>query len=56
MGQALDMSIVAEGVETAEQLQSLQNLDCHLAQGYHLARPQPPEAILALVYNRLTGH
>ncbi|MCA1698777.1 MAG: EAL domain-containing protein, partial [Actinobacteria bacterium] len=33
MGQALDMSIVAEGVETAEQLQSLQNLDCHLAQG-----------------------
>ncbi len=56
MGRALGMSVIAEGIETAEQLQSLKELDCHLAQGYHFARPQPPDAIPALVYDRLAGH
>jgi diguanylate cyclase (GGDEF)-like protein/PAS domain S-box-containing protein len=35
----LDMKIVAEGVETHEQLQTVRNLGCDLAQGYHLYHP-----------------
>jgi diguanylate cyclase (GGDEF)-like protein len=39
LGQALDLTTVAEGVETAEQLVALQDLGCEQAQGYHLGRP-----------------
>lgn len=46
---ALDLWVVAEGVETADQLQRLRTLGCEQAQGYHLARPGPPEAIDLLV-------
>jgi diguanylate cyclase (GGDEF)-like protein len=56
MGRALGMSVVAEGVETPEQLQCLRDLDCHFVQGYHFARPQPPEAIPALVNLHLPEH
>jgi diguanylate cyclase (GGDEF)-like protein len=45
MAHALDLSVVAEGVETADQLQRLRTLGCEQAQGYHLARPGPPGAI-----------
>lgn len=55
MGLALGMSVVAEGVETSEQLQALRDLDCQFAQGYHFARPQPPEAIPALIGHGLAG-
>ena len=34
-----DMGIVAEGVETAAELRTLQSLGAKRAQGYHLARP-----------------
>ena len=33
------MSVVAEGIETAEQLDWLRALDCDRGQGYHFARP-----------------
>lgn len=39
LGQALDLTTVAEGVETQEQLEALQQLGCEQAQGYHLGRP-----------------
>ncbi|VAW45041.1 diguanylate cyclase/phosphodiesterase (GGDEF & EAL domains) with PAS/PAC sensor(s) [hydrothermal vent metagenome] len=35
----LNMKVVAEGVETAEQLSFLKSLNCNLAQGYHISRP-----------------
>ena len=49
MAHALDLCVVAEGVETADQLQRLRTLGCEQAQGYHLARPGPPEAIDTLL-------
>jgi diguanylate cyclase (GGDEF)-like protein len=39
LGQALDLTTVAEGVETEEQLEALRELGCEQAQGYHLGRP-----------------
>jgi EAL domain-containing protein (putative c-di-GMP-specific phosphodiesterase class I) len=41
LGKILDLRIVAEGVETQEQLETLQKLGCDLAQGYLLGKPMP---------------
>jgi EAL domain-containing protein (putative c-di-GMP-specific phosphodiesterase class I) len=35
----LELLVVAEGVESSDQLVVLQTLDCDLAQGFHLAKP-----------------
>jgi diguanylate cyclase (GGDEF)-like protein len=48
MADALGLDVIAEGVETADQAQRLHLLGYDLAQGYHFARPQPPEAARAL--------
>jgi diguanylate cyclase (GGDEF)-like protein/PAS domain S-box-containing protein len=42
MAECLDVSVTAEGVETAEQALELVRLGCRHGQGYHFARPQPP--------------
>jgi diguanylate cyclase (GGDEF)-like protein len=41
LGRALDIEIVAEGIETAEQRDALLGLGCELGQGYLFGRPQP---------------
>ncbi len=43
LGLALDMRVVAEGLEEPEQLETLLRLGCSLGQGYLLARPLPAE-------------
>jgi diguanylate cyclase (GGDEF)-like protein len=47
MGKSLGLTIVAEGVETAEQAAQLRVLGCDLAQGYLFAAPQPPKVLQA---------
>lgn len=39
LGRDLDLEVVAEGVETVEQAEMLQEMGCRLAQGYLYARP-----------------
>jgi diguanylate cyclase (GGDEF)-like protein len=51
MAHALGLQVVAEGVESPDQLAELHRLDCDAVQGYLLARPARPEAL----QERLTG-
>jgi diguanylate cyclase (GGDEF)-like protein len=43
LGRAMDRLVVAEGVETEEQLKQLQLLGCNEVQGYLIGKPQPIE-------------
>jgi diguanylate cyclase (GGDEF)-like protein/PAS domain S-box-containing protein len=43
IARALDIIIVAEGVETERQLERVRELGCHAVQGYHLGHPEPAE-------------
>lgn len=48
IGRSLNIVIVAEGVETAQQLEKLQQMGCDEVQGYLLSKPVPAEEIPAL--------
>ncbi|MEC4719872.1 EAL domain-containing protein [Noviherbaspirillum sp. CPCC 100848] len=57
MAHILGMHVVAEGVETTEQLQVLQALGCNEVQGYLISRPVPAgEATHFLVRRKLFRH
>jgi len=49
LGHALNLNVVAEGVEEAPQLAFLASLHCHQFQGYLCSRPVPPQALNALL-------
>jgi len=49
MASALDIDAIAEGVEDAGQLATLQSLGCRLAQGFFFARPRPAVDIAGLL-------
>jgi diguanylate cyclase (GGDEF)-like protein/PAS domain S-box-containing protein len=46
LGHGLDLKVVAEGVETAEQLEFLRAADCDIVQGYYISRPLTAEKFL----------
>jgi diguanylate cyclase (GGDEF)-like protein len=52
MARALGLEVLAEGVETEQQLQALASLGCTRAQGYLFSRPQPPDRLVALLESR----
>jgi diguanylate cyclase (GGDEF)-like protein len=47
MAVALDLEVVAEGVETVQQLHALADLNCGQAQGFLISHPVPPQDIPA---------
>ncbi|PWW22286.1 PAS domain S-box-containing protein/diguanylate cyclase (GGDEF)-like protein [Geodermatophilus normandii] len=49
MGRSLGLDVVAEGVETAEQLDALRALGCSSVQGWLFGRPVPADEIASLV-------
>ncbi|WP_206602930.1 bifunctional diguanylate cyclase/phosphodiesterase [Leptolyngbya ohadii] len=51
LGQGLKLKIVAEGVETAEQLEFLRVLGCDVAQGYLFSKPLPADQVMDFVLN-----
>ncbi|MEV4348671.1 EAL domain-containing protein [Actinoplanes sp. NPDC049596] len=49
LGHTLGLRVVAEGVETAEQLELLTAMQCRYAQGYYLGVPAPADQFLSSV-------
>lgn len=49
VAKALNLSVIAEGVETADQLEFLRSEGCKLIQGYFFSKPLPPEQALAFM-------
>ena len=49
LGQKLGMEVIAEGVETATQVDMLRQEGCDYGQGYFFAKPLPAEAALELI-------
>jgi diguanylate cyclase (GGDEF)-like protein len=45
MARALNFYVVAEGVETARELEIIQQSQCDAAQGYYLCEPLPPQEL-----------
>ncbi len=54
MASALDIEVVAEGVERPEQADLLKALGCPLAQGFHFGRPMPAAEFTALLERSAT--
>ena len=55
MGQRLNLRVIAEGVETAEDLEFLWAHDCDEAQGNFFSRPVPPEQLACLLQSQPDG-
>jgi diguanylate cyclase (GGDEF)-like protein/PAS domain S-box-containing protein len=55
MARTLGATVIAEGVETAAQMEFLRQHGCHQAQGYFFARPMPVEDFRALISSATDG-
>ena len=49
MGRSLRMTVLAEGVETGEQLAQLRKMGCDMAQGYYFSRPTSAAGIAEIL-------
>lgn len=52
----LEMSVIAEGVETLEHFSEIKKLGCEYAQGYLFSKPLEAEKAGALIESGLIGH
>jgi EAL domain-containing protein (putative c-di-GMP-specific phosphodiesterase class I) len=52
LAHAADLRVIAEGVETADQLQYLKEMGCEFVQGYYIAKPLTPSAASELLMTR----
>ena len=49
LGKAMQLEVVAEGVETNQQYAVVRRLGCDLVQGYFIARPMPADQLLTWI-------
>lgn len=56
MAHSLNLKVVAEGVETSDQLHFLQERNCDEVQGFHLAVPMSPEELVGNMSWPDSGH
>ncbi len=49
IARALNVPVIAEGVETEEQMKALRAIGCDIVQGYYFSRPVPPEEFEAFI-------
>ena len=54
LAQKLDIKIVAEGIETRSQLDSLRSHHCHEVQGFFFSRPLPVKELTHILHNHVT--
>jgi EAL domain-containing protein (putative c-di-GMP-specific phosphodiesterase class I) len=52
LGKTLNLEVVAEGIELAEQWHALRDLECELGQGFYFARPMDADAALDYLRGR----
>jgi EAL domain-containing protein (putative c-di-GMP-specific phosphodiesterase class I) len=45
LAHTLDLQVIAEGIETSDQMDQLRALGCDFGQGYSIARPAPPNDV-----------
>ena len=46
---SLSVPMIAEGVETEEQMVTLRKLGCDVVQGYYFSKPVPPEEFVSFL-------
>lgn len=49
MAKKLELGLLAEGVETKEQVELLSKIGCDRVQGYYFAKPMPQEEFFAML-------
>lgn len=52
LARELNIKLVAEGIETLEQLSYLQKFNCHTGQGYLYSKPIPPQKLVEVLATR----
>lgn len=55
MSKGLKKGVIAEGIETAEQLKFLQDLNCEYGQGYYFSRPLPLTQVIDYALEHFGG-
>jgi EAL domain-containing protein (putative c-di-GMP-specific phosphodiesterase class I) len=53
IGHLLNLGVISEGVETTDQLETLQKIGCDYIQGYIWGKPLPPEEAAKLLLQNL---
>ena len=56
IGKTLEMNVVAEGAETAEQIAFLREIGCDVYQGYYCSKPLPADGYAKLILEKGSYH